>query len=114
MNSSLNRRQFIKTSTTAAVAAAILPSAIGQSDKKIQVALVGAAHIHAPGFADILKQRKDVAVKSVGDHDAARARKYASQLGGKEVSELQRIWSDPELAAVVIHSETNRHPHLAL
>src|SRR5258708_22591437 len=114
MNSFLTRRQFIKTSTVAAVAAATMPSVMAQSDKKIQVALVGAAHIHAPGFADILKQRKDVSVKSVWDHDAARAAKYASQLGGKVVSDLKQIWSDPEIAAVVIYSATNRHPDLVM
>jgi predicted dehydrogenase len=111
MNST--RRSFLRTTATATLATSVLP-ALAQSETKITVALVGAAHIHAPGFVDLLKTRKDVTVKSVWDHDSARAEKYAQDLNSRTVSNLQDIWSDPEIKAVVIYSETNRHHDLVL
>jgi predicted dehydrogenase len=107
------RRSFLRTTATATLATSILP-ALAQSENKITLALVGAGHIHAPGFADLLKTRKDVTVKSVWDHDSARAEKYAKDLNSRTSSNLQDIWSDPEIKAVVIYSETNRHHDLVL
>jgi predicted dehydrogenase len=95
------------------LATASVPSALAQ-EKKITVALVGGAHIHTPGFIDLVKKRKDVVVKAVWDHDAARAQKRAGELGTKAVSDVAQIWSDPEISAVVIFSETNRHHDLVL
>ncbi len=75
------------------------------------LALVGAAHIHTPNFVKKMASREDVTVKSVWDHDAARAAKSAEQLGA-QVAELGAIWSDPAIEAVVVCSETNRHEEL--
>jgi predicted dehydrogenase len=75
------------------------------------IALVGCAHIHTPGFANRLRKRPDVRVGAVWDHDAARAEDYAAKLQAP-VAELARIWDDPAIAAVVICSETVRHPDL--
>ncbi|HUT24102.1 MAG TPA: Gfo/Idh/MocA family oxidoreductase [Sumerlaeia bacterium] len=80
----------------------------------IQVALVGCAHIHTPGFANKMKERPDVAVKWVWDHDAARAEKYATDLGAPKTENLSSVWTDPEIDAVAICSETNRHESLVL
>src|SRR5436190_22700642 len=107
------RRDFLRTAATATLATSVLP-ALAQSEAKITLALVGAAHIHAPGFVDLLKTRKDTIVKSVWDHDCARAEKYAKELNSRTVSNLHDIWSDPEIKAVVIYSETNRHHDLVL
>lgn len=78
----------------------------------ITVALVGCAHIHTPGFVNDIKKRSDVKVKSVWDHDVARARNSADKLGAAVVEDVNAIWSDPEIKAVVICSETNRHEEL--
>lgn len=79
------------------------------------VALIGCAHIHTPGFMKRIKARTDTKVKYVWDHDAARAEKNAAELGnGVVVADLNRIWSDPEVAGVVVCSETNRHEELVL
>lgn len=109
-HTALNRRSFIKSSAFALAGAAILPSAFAQ-EKKTTIALVGVGHIHTPGFIDLIKTRPDVVVKYVWDHDKARAEKRAQQVNA-EVVELQRIWQDPAVTAVVICSETNRHPEL--
>jgi predicted dehydrogenase len=114
MNTNLTRRDFLKTTGAAAVAAGTLHAAWAQGDKKITVALVGAAHIHTPGFIDLVKKRDDVRVKSVWDHDAARAEKRAKELNAEVVNDVSRIMADPEVQAVVIYSETNRHHDLVL
>jgi predicted dehydrogenase len=80
----------------------------------IQIAFVGVGHIHIPGFIAMLKKRTDVKVKSVWDHDGARAKKRADELGAAPVSDLAAIWADPEIAGVVICSETNQHEKLVL
>jgi predicted dehydrogenase len=112
MNSNLTRRNFIRTTAAASLATAVLPSVLAQSDRKITMAFVGCAHIHTPSFVDLLKGRPDVIVKWVWDHDQARAQKRAATLGAKVVSDANQIWSDPEVVAVVICSETTRHLEL--
>src|SRR6476646_1308005 len=86
MSSNLSRREFLKSAGTAAIVAGTLSTSLAQGDRKITLALVGAAHIHTPGFIDLLKTRNDVRVKSVWDHDAARAEKRAKELQAEVVS----------------------------
>ncbi len=78
------------------------------------LALVGGGHIHTPDFVKRLNKRQDVTVKAVWDHDAARAGRRAGELNAQAVSDLTTIWSDPEIEAVIILSETNRHEQLVM
>ncbi len=114
----LARRQFIKTLGRAAASTAIVSgplASFGQEHpSKLVFALVGAAHIHTPNYIRILKQRQEVNVKYVWDHEPARAASAAAALGGKVVDDHKTIWADPEVKAVVICSETNRHRDLVL
>jgi predicted dehydrogenase len=114
MNKGITRREFVRTAGVITLAAAGLPSALAQADKKINLAFAGCAHIHTPGFIDLLKKRPDVKVKWVWDHDAARAEKRAAELGAQAANDADQIWSDAEVAAVVICSETNRHHDMVL
>src|SRR5260221_7055641 len=77
-----------------------------------QIALVGCGHIHTPGFVKRLNARPEFKVKFTWDHDAERAAKNASLLNAEAASDLNKIWSDPSIEAVVICSETNRHEAL--
>src|ERR1051325_2551927 len=113
MNLNLTRRDFVRSTGAVALAAASLPAAWA-ADKTVTMAFVGCAHIHTPSFVNLLKKRADVKLKSVWDHDAARAEMRAQELGAQVVSDVGRIWADPEIAAVVICSETNRHHDLVL
>ncbi len=79
-----------------------------------QVALVGCAHIHTPGFVKRLQARDDVRVAAVWDHDAARAGNWATELGAAVVSSEDAIWDNDKIDAVIICSETNRHEGLVL
>ena len=80
----------------------------------INIAMVGTAHIHTPGFAKRLQARDDVAVKWVWDHQPARAHKWAAELDAHVVDDVQTIWDDADIPAVVICSETDRHEELVL
>lgn len=80
----------------------------------VTVALVGCAHVHTPGFVKRLQARSDVAVKYVWDHDGERARKQAEALSAQTVADVATVWADPEVAGVIICSETNRHEPLVL
>jgi predicted dehydrogenase len=111
MNHTMKRRDFIKTTAQAATLALTAPSLNLHAAEagSIGLAFVGCAHIHTPGFINLLKTRPEVKVKYTWDHDAARAAQRAGELGAKAVTDLEVIWSDPEIAGVVICSETNRH-----
>jgi predicted dehydrogenase len=77
-----------------------------------QLALVGCAHIHTPGFVKRLQARNDVVVTTVWDHEFARADKWATELNAKNVNDIRSIWSDDQIEAVIICSETDRHQPL--
>ncbi len=78
----------------------------------IQVALVGCAHIHTPGFVKRLQARHDVTVKYIWDHQAKRAEKWTADLNAAVVDDLSEIWADKDVQAVIICAETDRHQPL--
>jgi predicted dehydrogenase len=78
------------------------------------IAIVGCAHIHIPGFIQRINARDDVTVKSVWDHQRARAEKRAAEVNAAIASDVSEIWRDEEIDAVVICSETNRHESLVI
>jgi predicted dehydrogenase len=78
------------------------------------VAFVGCAHIHTPGFIHTIRNRPDVQCKSVWDHDPARAEKRAGELGASVVADLDTLYGDPEIEAVLVCTETNRHEQVVL
>ncbi|MEN6312469.1 MAG: Gfo/Idh/MocA family oxidoreductase [Acidobacteriota bacterium] len=118
----LSRREFIKTAGAAASAAAVTATVLGEPGmsfaqappKKVTLAFVGCAHIHAPGYISLLAKRPDVKVKYCWDHDPARGARRAKELNAKFATGLGEIWSDREVQAVVICSETDRHHDLVL
>lgn len=77
-----------------------------------QVALVGCAHIHVPGFIKRLKERPDMHVKWTWDHQLDRAQKRAAELNSTPTTDLTTIWNDPDISAAIICSETNLHEGL--
>ena len=78
-----------------------------------QLALVGCAHIHTPGFVKRLQAREDVTVTTVWDHEFARADKWANETGAQKVNDVRSIWSDDQIDGVIICSETDRHQPLS-
>src|SRR5204862_7334895 len=53
-------------------------------------------------------------VKTVWDHDAARGQQRADELEARFIGDLRPVLADPEIQAVIICSETNRHEELVL
>ncbi len=78
----------------------------------MNIALVGGADIHTPNFIKKLKERPEVRVPCVWDHDAQRAQRRAEALKARVVAYPAEIWNDDSIQAVVICSETNRHAPL--
>ena len=77
-----------------------------------QLALIGCAHIHTPGFVKrLLARSSEFTVKWVWDHDAERAAANASLLGAT-VIDLASIWRAGDVKAVVVCAETDRHQPL--
>ena len=114
MNLKRTRREFIRSTTLVTIAAGGVATTWAQSEKKLTLAFVGVAHIHTPEYVRLVKSRGEVKVKCVWDHDAARAAARAKELDARAVADVKEIWSDPEITAVVICSETNRHHELVL
>lgn len=94
--------------------AAMLEAPAFAQEKSISVALVGGAHIHTPQYVEAMRKTKGITPKYAWDIDKARAQKRAGELGCKAASDLKAIWDDPEIAAVVICSETKQHHDLVL
>lgn len=116
-NQTITRRQVLQAAGVTAIGTAFASEAQaggGQDSGTIGVALVGGAHIHTPQYVGALKNRKSVTVKYAWDHDEARAKKRAGELGCPVASDLKEIWNDPSIKAVVICSETNRHHDLVM
>jgi len=80
----------------------------------VTLAFLGCAHIHTPGFINMIKKRTDVRVKSVWDHMAVRGQKRADDLGAKFTEDMKSILNDAEINGVVICSETDRHEAIIL
>jgi predicted dehydrogenase len=114
MKQTIARRDFIKTATAATIASLAVPSILAEEEKKITMAVVGCAHIHTPGFVNLIKSRQDVTAKYVWDHDGARAQKFATELSAKPVIDLKEIWNDNQITALLVCSETNRHHDIVL
>ena len=76
----------------------------------LNLAWVGVAHIHTPGFSGEVLKRKHLC-GGVYDHDAAKAAKNAEKLGGK-VRSLAEMSSDKSIDAFIITSETVHHLEL--
>jgi predicted dehydrogenase len=117
MKNIMTRRNLIKAASLSGAAAMLHGRNLAIADdtgRKVTLAFVGCAHIHTPGFINLLKGRNDVRVKYVWDHDAARAAKRAGELGTSVAKSLDEVWADPQVTGVVICSETDRHYDLVM
>ena len=77
-----------------------------------KIALLGAAHIHTPGFVKKLVARPDYHIAGVWDHDADRALHNSEQLGCHVISGVQELLKIEGLEAVIVCAETDRHEEL--
>ncbi len=76
------------------------------------IALVGCAHIHTPGFVKRLQARSDINTVAVWDRDPARARTCSDQLSAPAIENVDAVWTDAAIDGVIICSETDQHEPL--
>lgn len=80
----------------------------------VQIAFLGCAHIHTPGFRKQILAHPEITCKTVWDHDAERAKKNAGEFGCAVSDSIEAILTDDEIEAIVVCSETDRHEELTL
>src|SRR4051812_24604476 len=79
------------------------------------LAFLGVAHIHTPGFINAIKKRPDaVKVKTVWDPDTSRAKKRADELDAAVVTDFKQVLADPTIDGIVVCSETDLHEQLVV
>ncbi len=78
------------------------------------IGLVGCAHIHTPGFVNNIKKRDNVKIVKAWDPNPARSARWGGEVGAAVVSDVNEIWKDKTISAVIICSETNRHQELVV
>jgi hypothetical protein len=54
MSDHLSRRQFMRTASAAALAGLAAPALLAQVQQQTVIAFVGVAHIHTPGFVNLI------------------------------------------------------------
>lgn len=114
------RRQVLSQLAAGAAAVTVAPMALGSASTKanarvlssrnhITLAMVGGAHIHAPDFANRMRDTENVTTKYVWDPNRETAERRQNVTGGTIVDNPQVIFDDPEIDGVVICSETKHH-----
>ncbi len=117
----MSRRQALSHLAAGAAAVTVGPmalhslagaKALGAQSGNITLALVGGAHIHAPGFAERMANAPNVTTKYVWDPDSETARARQAVTGGEIVDRPETIYEDDEVDGIVICSRTVRHKDL--
>ena len=78
----------------------------------VGIAIYGCAHIHMTDVARILAGREEVDCLGVWDADTSRMEAWAGRLGARPVDGLLAFARRPDVAAVLILSETHLHEPL--
>ncbi len=76
------------------------------------IALIGAAHIHTPGFMKRFRDRTGLHLSHVWDHDRDRRDRWAKEMNAQAIADPADALSDPNVSAVIVCSETARHEPL--
>lgn len=118
LSQNISRRKALQHLATGAAAFAISPMALHASasartaksaSDPVTLALVGGAHIHAPGFAETMAGTEGVVTKYVWDPDSETARRRQEVTGGSIVDDPSVIYNDSEVDGLIICSQTDRH-----
>ena len=78
----------------------------------VQIAFVGCAHIHVPGFVRMLAPRSDIKVAAMWDDDPRRSKVWAERTNSRVADSAESIVNDPSISAVIVCSETSKHEKL--
>ncbi len=78
----------------------------------INVALVGAWHVHAGEYVNRINANKNSKIVKVWDDDIERGQKFAQRIGVPFTSDYDGLCSDEDIDAFVVCSATNMHCEL--
>ena len=81
-------------------------------DGKLQVAVVGAWHVHAKDYAAVIQARKDCTLAYVWDDDKTRGEEFAKAFSCTYIADYDALLAMDTLDAVIITSATDQHPAL--
>lgn len=77
----------------------------------LQLAIIGAAHIHTPEYVRTVNARADATIVAVHDADEQRAIRTAGDAGA-EARSLRGVLEDDRIEGVLVCPETARHPEI--
>lgn len=80
----------------------------------VRVAMLSFWHVHAPGYAEQIRQAPDASISVVWDEDAQRGREWAERLGVPFEPDLHKAVSRDDVDAVVVDAPTNIHTDVIL
>ena len=78
----------------------------------LKVGLISAWHVHAEGYADLLRKSENVKIAAVWDEDPIRGEKWAKSLGATWISDYDKFLAEGDFTAVVCNSPTTMHLEL--
>ncbi len=77
--------------------------------KKIGIGVISFAHGHVVMYCNQMKQWDDVRLVAAWDDDTARGEKQAASFGMDYSPHLEDLLGRPDIDAVIVTSETNKH-----
>lgn len=80
----------------------------------LKIAMAGAWHVHARGYAKTINEQPDACVSCVWDDDTARGSAWAKELGVPFYSDFDALLSEADCGAVCICSATSMHKELMI
>ena len=80
----------------------------------LNAAMLSKWHVHAPGYANTLKNSGKVNIKAVWDDDVARGSAWAAELGADFEPDLQKLLSRSDIDAVFCDAPTTAHKYIII
>ena len=75
----------------------------------LQIAMLGAWHVHAPDYAAQLEAHPQTEIALVWDHDRERGQAFAAELGVPFQADLTQVLGNSSIDGVVINTPTSLH-----
>ena len=82
--------------------------------RTINLAILSCAHPHSSAWLKVIRTMQDTEIAAIWDDDKVRGMARAQEAGADFVPELEVLLSRPDIDAVTIASETNKHAELAV
>ena len=84
------------------------------TQKTVRVAMLSFAHMHAFGYASVLRALPDAEIVVIADEDEARGRKMAEHFGTEWIADYREAVTRDDVDAVVVCPENVRHKEMTI